>query len=280
MMKNVPIYEVYAMRYATQDRQRRDNFISYPDYSDVHDSSMPLDYFVWIILGSGKTYLVDTGFNAETARARRRTFLRCPIRSWANAGLATPQLSEVIITHMHFDHAGNMDLLPTAHFHLQERELQYVTGRFMQYKFLRTTFAVEDVVSMVRSLYDNRVHFYLGDDEIAEGIQLIQVGGHTAGLQAVRVHTQRGWIMLASDASHFYENIFRESPFPIVLNVGEMLDGYHKLLRLCESPDHLIPGHDPLVLQRYPKRGDPEHEIVALHQTPVEELDLRVNAAR
>jgi hypothetical protein len=52
-----------------------------------------------------------------------------------------------------------------------------------------------------------------------------------------------------------------------------MLEGYHKLLRLCESHDHLIPGHDPLVLRRYPTWGDPTHEIVALHQPPIEKLD-------
>jgi glyoxylase-like metal-dependent hydrolase (beta-lactamase superfamily II) len=189
-------------------------------------------------------------------------------------GIETAQFSDVIITHMHYDHAGNLDLLPTARLHLQEQELQYVTGRYMQYKVLRNTYAVEDVVNVVRRLYDSRVQFHRGDDELASGIQLIPVGGHTAGLQAVRVHTKRGWIMLASDASHFYENIFRESPFPIVLHVGEMLEGYQKLLRLCESPDHLVPGHDPLVRRRYPKLGDPAHEIVALHEPPIEESAL------
>jgi glyoxylase-like metal-dependent hydrolase (beta-lactamase superfamily II) len=274
MNPTLPIYEVYAMRYAThQARHRHENFIS----SDVHDGPMPLDYFVWVIRGNDKTYLVDTGFSAETANIRQRPFLRCPVRSWANVGIETTQFSDVIFTHMHYDHAGNLDLLPKARLHLQEQELQYVTGRYMQYKVLRNTYAVDDVVNVVRRLYDSRVQFHLGDDELAAGIQLIQVGGHTAGLQAVRVHTQRGWIVLASDASHFYENIFRESPFPIVLHVGEMLEGYHKLLRLCESHDHLIPGHDPLVLHRYPTWGDPAHEIVALHQPPIEELDLGIN---
>ena len=72
------------------------------------------------------------------------------------------------------------------------------------------------------------------------------------GLQAVRVHTRRGWIVLASDASHFYENMEAVSPFPIVHNVADMLDGYDKLRRLADSPQHIIPGHDPLVMQRYP----------------------------
>jgi glyoxylase-like metal-dependent hydrolase (beta-lactamase superfamily II) len=260
-MTKLPEYEIYALRYATHDRPRRENFI----FSDLHDAPMPIDYFVWVIQNEHKTYLVDTGFNAEAARARQRVLLRCPIRSLANIGLTPDQISQVIITHLHYDHAGNLDLVPKAKIYLQEREMHYATGRYMGYDVLRNVYTVDDVVQVVRGVYDKRVHFLLGDDELADGLQVIYIGGHSAGLQAVRVHTRRGWVVLASDASHYYENIYRESPFPIVFHVGEMLEGYHKLLNLCEGPDHLIPGHDPLVLRRYPRWGDPAHEIVALH---------------
>ena len=270
-MKKLPTYEVFALRYATQsERLRSTNFI----VTDLHDAPMPMDYFVWLIRGNDKAWLVDTGFNAATAIVRQRAILRCPIRSLALLGVEPAQISDVIMTHLHYDHAGNLDLLPQARIHIQEREIHYATGRYMRYAALRNTYTVDDVVQVVRSVYDDRVNFCLGDDEIADGIQVLQAGGHTAGLQAVRVHTQRGWVMLASDASHYYENILRESPFPIVFNVGETLESYTKLLRLCETPDHLIPGHDPLVLQRYPRWGDPAHEIVALHESPTEVLDL------
>src|SRR5258707_9213415 len=106
MNNKLPMYEVYAMRYATHDeRQRYENFI----ISDLHDGPMPLDFFVWLILGKDKAYLVDTGFSAETAAERKRTFLRCPIRSWANADISIPQISDVILTHLHYDHAGNLN---------------------------------------------------------------------------------------------------------------------------------------------------------------------------
>jgi glyoxylase-like metal-dependent hydrolase (beta-lactamase superfamily II) len=78
------------------------------------------------------------------------------------------------------------------------------------------------------------------------------IGGHTMGLQAVRIHTRRGWIVLASDASHFYANMEQVRPFPIVWSVADMVQGYRKLLELAASAGHVIPGHDPLVLERYP----------------------------
>ena len=72
------------------------------------------------------------------------------------------------------------------------------------------------------------------------------------GMQSVRVLTKRGWVVLASDASHFYGNIEGTVPFPIVYNVGDMLDSFDKLRRLAETPMHIVPGHDPLVMERYP----------------------------
>jgi hypothetical protein len=76
-------------------------------------------------------------------------------------------------------------------------------------------------------------------------------------------------VVLASDASHYYENIHRQSPFPIVFHVGQMLDGYKKLVALASSAEHLIPGHDPLVRQLYPQWGSREADIVCLHEPPL-----------
>lgn len=78
------------------------------------------------------------------------------------------------------------------------------------------------------------------------------MGGHSRGLQAVRVRTARGWVVLASDTSHFYENFATRRPFPIVVDVEDALAGFDRLYALADSPDHIIPGHDPLVMQAYP----------------------------
>lgn len=265
----LPDYEIYALRYATVARRRPENFLVH----DPHDGPMPMDYFVWVIKGSERVFLVDTGFNKQASDARKRTFLRCPIESLSLLGINPDHVSDVIITHLHYDHAGNVNKLPNARIHLQEKELRYATSAYMKHELLRHAYSVDDVVEIVRGLYNDRIEFYTGDTVLAPGIELIHVGGHTAGLQAVRVHTQRGWVVLASDASHFYENIHANSPFPIVFNVGDMLNGYKKLMGLCQGLDHFIPGHDPLVLTCFPGTGGQNTDIVSLHAPPLQPID-------
>lgn len=265
----LPSYEVYAIRYATHDRKRRENFISTHDF---HESSMPLDYFVWLIKSGTSSWLVDAGFNKAMAEQRARQFLRCPIASLRALGFEPSQITDLIVTHLHYDHAGNIDLLPNARIHIQEREVHYATGCHMCKPLFRGAFAVEDVVQVVRGVYADRVSFSNGQETIAPGIETHLIGGHTNGLQVVRVHTKRGWIVLASDASHYYENLEAESPYPIVYHVGDMVAGWDKIAKMVESSQHIVPGHDPDVLKRYPALQtdiqDLQGEIVCLHETP------------
>jgi glyoxylase-like metal-dependent hydrolase (beta-lactamase superfamily II) len=153
---------------------------------------------------------------------------------------------------MHFDHAGNRDLFPNARYHVQDREMAYCTGRCMCHDYLRHSFDVEDVTSMIGKLYDGRMKFHDGDSQIEPGLTVHRIGGHTQGLQAVRVKTARGWVVLASDGAHFYANMEQKRPFPSADSMAEMLEGFDRMRDLATSADHIIPGHDPAVLDRYP----------------------------
>jgi glyoxylase-like metal-dependent hydrolase (beta-lactamase superfamily II) len=265
-MSAMPAYEIYAIRYATLERRRSENFIQ----RDPHDGPMPMDFFVWLLRAGAHAILIDTGFNAAMAAARQRNLLRCPIQALRKLGVAPEAIRDVVLTHLHYDHAGNLGLLPNARFHVQDAELEYVTGRCMCYGPLRHAYAVEDVVEMVRNVYADRVTFHAGDAELFPGIHLMLIGGHTRGLQAVRVHTERGWVVLASDASHYYENMEQERPFPIVYNVADMLAGYRKVAAAADSAAHIVPGHDPAVLKRYPAWPGDDIGIACLHRQPAE----------
>jgi len=134
----------------------------------------------------------------------------------------------------------------------------------------RIPFEAGDVVTMVRKIFEGRVEFHDGDDELAPGVTIHRVGGHSMGLQVVRVRTRRGWVVVASDASHFYANMEQGRPYPIVYNVGEMLEGFDTIQRLAESPQHVIPGHDPLVMTRYPAaKPGLEGIVVRLDADPI-----------
>ena len=115
-----------------------------------------------------------------------------------------------------------------------------------------------------------RVAFHDGAAEIAPGMSVHHIGGHTNGLQCVRVMTRRGWLVLASDAAHLYAHMEQGRAFPTVYNVGDMLEGHKTLRQLASSSAAIIPGHDPLVMQRYPAaRPDLEGIAVRLDADPV-----------
>ena len=253
-------WEAYAMRYATVQRRRSENFIVH----DLHDAATSMDYFVWFLRSGDETILVDTGFNEAAALQRKRTFLRCPIESLKAAGIHLEDIRETVITHAHYDHAGNTRLLGKTQFHLQEREMSFATGKEMRHGFLRHAYDPADVCDLVYANFQERLAFHDGAYELRSGITVHWVGGHTRGLQIVRVHTQRGWIVLASDASHYLENLRQRSPFPIVADLGQMLDAYELVEQLAESPEHIIAGHDPLTCQHYMPSGPKELEIYSL----------------
>ena len=248
MQAALPEYEVYALRYATRDAVRADHFVG----GDPHEGPMPMDYYVWLAVGSNGACMIDTGFTAEMAKARQRTFLRCPIASLALLGVDAAAVRDVVLTHMHYDHVGNFDKLPNARFHLQEREMAYATGKYMRHRSIGGSYHVDDVVGMVRLNFKCRVEMHGGEVEIAPGLTLHPTPGHSDGLQCVRVHTRRGWLVLASDATHYYENMATNRPFTTAFHLGQMIDAYRTLERLAPSPRHIVPGHDPYVMLEYP----------------------------
>jgi glyoxylase-like metal-dependent hydrolase (beta-lactamase superfamily II) len=252
------MYEIYAVRYAHHMRRAGENFIG----GDPHDAPMPLDYFVWLVRGGGRELLVDTGFSAAMAAKRGREHLRCPTEGLKLLGVRANEIQDVVITHLHYDHVGNFDLFPAATLHLQDLEMRYATGRYMCHECFRGAFELEDVVGMVRRVYEGRVRFHEGDGELMPGVSLHLIGGHTMGLQVVRVATRRGAVVLASDASHFYANMEEVRPFPIVWSVADMVEGYRRLRSLAQSPAHIIPGHDPLVMARYPAPSEELQGVV------------------
>jgi glyoxylase-like metal-dependent hydrolase (beta-lactamase superfamily II) len=245
---SLPLYELYAIRYATREARRRDHFIG----GDPHDGPMPMDYYVWAAISPERKIVIDAGFTAEVAARRKRTFLRDPVAALGLLGVAAAAVEDVILTHLHYDHVGNFAQFPEARFHLQEPELHYATGRYMQYPKLSHSFEVDDVCGIVRLNYARRVRFYNGPAELAPGITLHPVGGHSAGLQFVRVNTRRGPVVLASDVTHFYANMEEGRPFTTAFHVGEMLEGFDALEAAAPTHAHIVPGHDPEVMRRYP----------------------------
>jgi glyoxylase-like metal-dependent hydrolase (beta-lactamase superfamily II) len=170
---------------------------------------------------------------------------------------------------MHWDHAGNYDLFPNARYHIQDTEMAYATGRCMCHQTLRIPFSESDVLAMVRKVFAYRVEFHDGVEELAPGVTVHKIGGHSKGLQCVRVKTKRGNVVIASDCIHLYSHIDEGRVFPITYSVGDTLEGYRTIQKLASSRQHIVPGHDPDVLKLYPAvKAGMENWIVRLDVDP------------
>ena len=225
-------WEVHAIKYADRNaRTRADSFI----FDDNHDAPHAMDYYMWLLRRGDRVILVDTGYDEAEASARGRPIRMNPRAALAPLGLRPEDVTEVIVTHLHYDHAGGLALFPHAHLHLQEAEMAYATGPCMCHDTLRMPFTAGHVCEAVTRLYRGKLSFHVGDAEIADGVTVHCIGGHSRGLQAVRVRTRAGWMVLASDAAHFYENLWLRKPFPIVVDLQDMLDGFTRLERLTKQ---------------------------------------------
>lgn len=245
-------WSVYAIKYAERNnRTRSDSFLNDDHPAAPHG----MDYFVWMLENGAQRILVDTGYDEREARSRGRPILRDPAVALEAAGVQAADIETVIISHLHYDHAGGLGRFPKAQFHVQQSEMAFATGPCMCDAEIRAPFTADHVCDMVQRVFQGSVTFHEGSSEIAPGVTVHRVGGHSMGLQVIRVETSSGPICLASDAAHYYENFMEQKLFPIVVDRTAMIAGFDEITRLAGSADRVIPGHDPLVTKRYPLFG-------------------------
>lgn len=254
---NEQTYEVYAIKYASRDAIAHEHFYGHPDPHE--NDSMPMDYFIWVAKSAEHTVVIDAGFTENVANQRKRNFHRCPIKTLEMLGINAEDVPYVILTHMHYDHVGNLEKFPNATFVLQETEMSFWTGKYASKKAYRHLVEVEDVLHLVKENFEGRIDFVSGIKEIVPGITVYEVGGHSAGLQFVKVKTAEGSVILTSDVSHYYKNIEEDRPFAVIHDLEKMYDSFELVRSVCDSSSVVVPGHDPLVMERFPA-ANPELE--------------------
>jgi glyoxylase-like metal-dependent hydrolase (beta-lactamase superfamily II) len=252
-MSAVVQHRISVLRYAQRMSQRQHHFYG---AIDRPGDPMPISYFVWLITGPFGPILVDTGFTAETASRFGRDYFMSPPDLVRAAGVDPDDLGTVVLTHLHYDHAGGTAAFPAARFVLQRQELSYWTGPHsrqiaaelgMPHLVLQA-----DLDRIAKAEAEGRIEWVDGSADLAPGVSVHRVGGHTPGMQVVRVETALGAVVLASDAAHFHENLERNRPFAVLESVSGSLAAFDEARRLAADPALVIPGHDPAVLERFP----------------------------
>ncbi|CDI12346.1 N-acyl homoserine lactonase family protein [Agrobacterium pusense] len=262
-------WEIHAIRYGTNQRRTRgDNFILEKHPAD----QMPMDFYCWILRSSEIVIVVDTGMDLEKAARHGHDITHSPVDVWRSLGIDPSLVETVILTHAHYDHLGHLDAFKNAHFHMQAEEMDYVTGPWMQRPWFRRAYEADEISRLVHLLHSDRLTLHGRDQQIADGVSVHWVGGHCAGQEIVRVRTDRGFVVLASDALHYYEEYERGIPFSVAFNLSDMIAGHERIRELADSDDHVVPAHDPRIAEIYRASTDqPAATVFRLDRPPLNE---------
>src|SRR5262249_54668869 len=247
-----PVYEVYAISYGVIPDFPVSSLVAGADQSRKLDIQM----MVWLLKGpAGRNILVDSGFYRDKffKQWKVKDFIK-PSDAVTKFGVKPEEITDVIITHMHWDHADGMDLFPNARIWLQKDEYNYYTGEAWQQPRTHGGIDPDDVLAAVKLNMVGRVSLVNGDaQEILPGITCYTGGKHTFQSQYVGVNTRAGTVVLASDNMYLYENLEKHAPIAQTLDAASNLRAQDRMKQLAASPRLIIPGHDPAVFEKFPK---------------------------
>ncbi|HEU0179063.1 MAG TPA: N-acyl homoserine lactonase family protein [Blastocatellia bacterium] len=249
-----PVYEVYAISYGVIQDFPVSALVAGADQSRKMDIQM----MVWLIKGpAGRNILVDSGFYREKffKQWKVKDFVK-PSEAVAKFGVKPEEVTDIIITHMHWDHADGFDLFPRARVWIQKDEYAYYTGEAWQSRGAHAGIDPDDVMALVKLNLEGRVKLIDGDDkEPMIGVRCYTGGRHTYASQFVGVNTKAGVVVVASDNLYLYENLELRAPIAATLDAGSNLKAQERMRQLASDPKLIVPGHDPLVFTRFPNPG-------------------------
>lgn len=253
-------YEIYAVRFGTLPGFAVSGLVAGADRSRRLD----IPVMVWVIRGAGRVVLLDAGFYRDrfVQQWKVKDFVK-PSEAIASIGLKPEDVTDIIISHMHWDHVDGVDLFPKARVWIQRDEYTYYTGEAWHQRNTHGGVFAEDVAALVAINTQDRLRFVEGDaKEILPGITCYTGGRHTYASQFVSVSTADGTAVLTSDNVYLYENLDKRAPIAQTLDAASNLEAQDRIKALASSPRLIVPGHDPEVFTRY-KAVTPHAVLIA-----------------
>jgi len=241
-------YEVYALSMGRLSH-REDRVMQ----GGSSSRRVPFEWIFWLIRGEGRTILVDSGFeDEELARRWRIREFTPPTVRLAELGVAPEDVTDLVLTHAHWDHAGRVDTFPNAQIYLQKVEYDHAHSVLGPSKAEGRGMRLEDLNALDAAGRENRLNLVSGAYTLAPGIEMNLGGSHTPGSQYIKVETRDGKVILAGDTTYLYWNNQRHVPIGTTVDAEDNLATLEKLQRQAGSPFLLMPGHDPRVMRWFP----------------------------
>jgi glyoxylase-like metal-dependent hydrolase (beta-lactamase superfamily II) len=242
------VYEAYAVRYAM--------LAGYPIASLVKGAekgrTLDIAMTVWVLKGEGRTILVDSGFYRPKLLKKWKgiaDFTR-PDKAIERLGVKPEDVTDVIVTHAHWDHADGADLFPKAKVWIQKAEYEHYFANSKP----GPDGELDHLSALAKLHAEGRVHLVDGDaKELIPGVTVYIGGKHTFESQYVGVKTRGGTMVFASDNMYLYENLDKHVPIAATLDATSNLAAQDRMKLLASDLKLIIPGHDPQVFVRFPK---------------------------
>jgi glyoxylase-like metal-dependent hydrolase (beta-lactamase superfamily II) len=248
-----PVFEVLAARYAERETTRSRLYYAWPTY-DEPDGPALMSYYFWLLRrADGPPILIDTGFDPALAASKNRPCTIKPAELIGRLGVNCEEVEDVIVTHLHYDHIGNLDLFPNARYTVAERELAFWSGPLAQRMQFEEHADPRGVEFLLRAKAAGRVRLVDHTEEVVPGVTVERVGGHSPGQLIVSIATAGGELLLASDAVHYYEELELDRPFAVIADLADAYRAFDVINRARGAGAVFVPAHDPLVMERHPR---------------------------
>ena len=254
-----PKYEIYALKYGGPYTRPSSMMRWFQDM----DKFEQINYYIFAIRGGGETIVVDCGVGPELARERNLTSYVNPVEVLKRINIDAEQVKHLVVTHIHFDHISGIKLFPQATFYVQEKEFNFWMKSPIAKRapFMHVSDPVaNDYLAKLRGT--KRLKLIRGDKKIFPGIELLLAPGHTIGMQAVAVNTEKGRAIVASDVAHTFSSFQTDIPSAIITDMIAWMKTYDKIRKKASSPDLLFPGHDLALLDNYPQVAEDVTRLV------------------
>ncbi|MGZ4165144.1 MAG: N-acyl homoserine lactonase family protein [Solirubrobacteraceae bacterium] len=247
-----------ALRYASRMTTRSDVFLRYGQYGEP-DGPQEMTYYLWVLRNGRQTIVVDTGFSAAGGGSRGRSFLVEPLEALRRAGVDPDAVDMVINTHLHYDHTGHLDAFDDVPVLVNRTEFEFWTGVYAERAQFGAHIEPRELEALATRVKSGAVTLLDRETEVAPGVTVAEVGGHSPGQTILFIQGEQGPILLASDAVHFYEEVERDRACGVLVNLELVYRAYDIIRADIRGGARLVAGHDPLVMDRFPRlESDPE----------------------